>query len=745
MRDKRDRIGLIIGRLAVVSATLVGLCLPVGYGLIVFRDVSDSLEFKARIKSTTLNGLIASSPDVWMFAENRIQGLISREPVPFDNEQIAVFDEQGALIARSGSPPPTPRLVRSYALYDNGRVVGRTDVSGTLRPMAYGTLVSALLGLLLGILVFTVMRLGPLRALRRVTDALFEEKERAETTVNSISDAVITTDAEGTVRHINPTAERLLGRTLKMVRGVPLSSSVNLIDGVSREPVESTLYRALSERRVVSCRGDSELRRYDGTVVAVEERSAPIFGRDGEVVGGVVVLRDVTESRAYHQRRSWEATHDLLTSLVNRREFENRVLDALTDVQSRRHSHVICYMDLDRFKLVNDSCGHAAGDELLVQIARLMQSRIRESDTLARLGGDEFGILLDGCNPQRGQLIAAEILAAVREFQFSWESRLFTIGVSIGLTTITAEHQTVAEVLGEADSACYWAKEQGRNRVCVYLASDMNLAARRSETSWVARINAAFADDRFVLYHQSYRTLDPASEVCEHLEVLIRMIGDDGELIAPGRFLPAAERYNLMSDIDRWVISEVFSHYAQIVADRGGAPVTCAINLSGASLNSDGFLEFIRKKMLQYALKPGAICFELTETVAVNNMQAAANFIRECKDMGIQFALDDFGTGTSSFGYLRNLPVDYLKIDGSFVKNIESDSVDLAMTETINRIGHIMGKRVVAEYAENDKIIETLRAMGVDFAQGYGVCKPSPLFAADDAPDQKNAGSLKGL
>lgn len=729
MIDRNSRIALIIGRLAAIIAVAAGLSLPLGYGLVSFRDISETVEFKARIKATTLNGLIATSPDLWMFAENRIQGLISREPVPFEDEQISVFDSQGELVVRSGKSPPAPVLIRSYPLYDNERVVGRVDVSGSLSSMGLGILVASLLGLLLGTLVFLVMHFVPLRALRRATSALFEEKERAETTLNSISEAVVTTDALGNVRYVNPSAERLLGRMLKTIQGKPLSEAVMLIDGSTRETVENTLYRSLAERRVVSCHGNGELRRLDDTNVAVEERSAPIFGQDGEIVGGVVVLREVTESRAYHLQRSWEATHDLLTSLVNRREFENRVLGALTDVQSRRHSHVICYMDLDRFKLVNDSCGHAAGDELLVQITRLMQSRIRESDTLARLGGDEFGILLDGCDLPRGQVIAAEILAAVRDFQFLWESRVFTIGVSIGLTTITAEHQTVAEVLGEADSACYWAKEQGRNRVCVYLASDMDLAARRSETSWVARINAAFAENRFVVYHQTYRILDASNEICEHLEILIRMIGEDGELILPGRFLPAAERYNLISDIDRWVITEVFSHYTQIVADRGGAPLTCAINLSGASINSEGFLEFIRENVLQYGLKPGAICFELTETVAVNNMQAAANFVRECKEMGILFALDDFGTGTSSFGYLRNLPVDYLKIDGGFIRNIEHDTVDLAMTETINRIGHIMGKQVVAEFAENEAIIEALRAMGVDFAQGYGVSMPSPLLA----------------
>jgi EAL domain-containing protein (putative c-di-GMP-specific phosphodiesterase class I) len=256
----------------------------------------------------------------------------------------------------------------------------------------------------------------------------------------------------------------------------------------------------------------------------------------------------------------------------------------------------------------------------------------------------------------------------------------------------------------------------------------MDLAARRSETGWVGRINDAFRDHRFVLYHQTYRTLDALAGHNEHLEVLIRMIGEDGEIIVPRRFLPAAERYNLMPQIDRWVIHEVFSRFDSLVADRGGIALTCAINLSGASINSEGLLEFIRKAVQQYKLVPGSICFELTETVAVNNLHAAAGFINECKAMGFQFALDDFGTGTSSFGYLKNLPVDYLKIDGSFVRNIEHDSVDHAMVETINHIGHLLGKRTVAEYAENEATIVSLGKMGVDFAQGYGVCLPKPLF-----------------
>jgi diguanylate cyclase (GGDEF)-like protein len=427
-------------------------------------------------------------------------------------------------------------------------------------------------------------------------------------------------------------------------------------------------------------------------------------------------------------QRSWEATHDVLTGLVNRREFESLVEGSVASARDAGKHHVVCYMDLDQFKVVNDTCGHAAGDDLLKEVAGLLQSRVRESDTLARLGGDEFGLLLEGCSLERAQFIAADLLAAIGDVRFNRDAKLFTIGVSIGLATVTGDSNSSAETLSMADTACYWAKEQGRNRVCVYRTGDTDMATRRREMGWIARINSALAEDRFTLYHQSYLPLNEAAGACKHIEVLLRMIDEEGNLVQPGSFLPAAERYNLMPAVDRWVVRAVFSRYHALVAQRGGEPLTCAINLSGTSLNAEGFFDFVRQQALEHALPPQSICFEITETAAINNLRTAAEFIKECKSMGFLFALDDFGTGTSSFGYLKNLPVDYLKIDGGFVKNLERDAVDKAMTETINRIGHIMGIKTVAEYAENAAIIQELRGMGVDYAQGYGVCKPTPLF-----------------
>lgn len=724
-----DRVSLIITRLAAIVAALVTISLPLGYGLISFKNFSATLEFEAKVKAHALTGLVASSPDSWMFDEARIRALISRDLVAFSDERVRVYTGQGTLVTQSGRAPKKPAFIRAYPLKDGERVVGQIEVSSSLRRLIYDNGVAALLGLLLGSLVFTVMRILPLRALRRVTDALFEEKERAETTLHSISDAVITTDAQGQVKYLNPTAQQLLGTTLAGARDRALSTVVLLIDGSRNGRIEDSLYRALNEAQPVSCEGSSELCRPDGTTIAVEERSAPIFDQHGRVAGGVMVLRDVSASREYIQRRSWEATHDLLTGLVNRREFENRVKLALAEVQEATTPYIVCYLDLDRFKVVNDSCGHAAGDELLIQITQLMLSRIRDSDTLARLGGDEFGLLLERCEVQRGQVIATEIMAAIKDHLFVWEGKVFTVGVSIGMTAVSPDHQSVAEIIAEADCACYWAKEQGRSRVCVYLASDMDLAARRSESGWVARINAALQEQRFVLYEQTYRPLSAAAGNRQHLEILLRMIDEHGAIIAPGVFLPAAERYNLMPEIDRRVIAEVFSQYHRIVAERGGMPLTCAINLSAASINSEGFLDYIGEQARKHRLNPGCICFELSEALTVNHLEAAAEFMRQCRTMGIGFGLDDFGTGASSFGYLKELPVDYLKIDGAFVRNIEDDKVDLAMTEAINRIAHIMGRKTIAKCAESEAIIERLTAMGVDYAQGYGVCLPRPLLA----------------
>ena len=722
------RVASILSRVALLVALAVALALPLGHWVIAYNDFSGQLEFKAKVKATALSGLIATNPELWMLAENRLQGLLTREPVPLDTEAVQVYDSRGDLLAEAGKTPLPPVLRRSFPVYDSALIAGRVEVSDSLREIMFSTAIAAMLGIVLGGSVFFALRTLPLRALRRVTNALFEQKQRAEVTLRSIGDAVITTDAAARVEFMNPVAEQLSGWTLSEAKDRPLTEILHLIDATTGDPVATSLPQALAENRIVSFGRDIDLVRRDGSKIGVDDSAAPIRDPEGRVTGGVLIFRDVSTARESAQRSSWEAAHDLLTGLVNRREFEDRIEAALTSARNSAKHHVICYMDLDQFKVVNDTGGHAAGDELLKSLTALLKTRIRESDTLARLGGDEFGVLLEGCSLERAQLIAADLLAAVGDFRFIWERKVFTVGVSIGLAAITSDSTTGMEILGAADTACYWAKDQGRNRVRTYSIADRDMTARRQEIGWIPRIKSALEENRFILFHQTYLPLNTAAGACKHLEVLIRMIDEEGNLVQPGSFLPAAERYNLMPAIDRWVVSTVFARYRALVAERGGEPLTCAINLSGTSLNAEGFLDFVRQQALEHALPPHSICFEITETAAINNLRKAAEFIQECKSMGFLFALDDFGTGTSSFGYLKNLPVDYLKIDGGFVKNLERDAIDKAMTETINRIGHIMGIKTVAEYAENDAIIQELRSIGVDYAQGYGVCKPTPLF-----------------
>lgn len=732
LSSQNNQLARLLTRLAIAISTLVGISLPIGYGLIAYNDLAETLTFKAKIKASAQADLITTLPETWMYAENRIHGMLSREPVALNNELIQIFDQDGEIITSTGTEVTGSKIQRSYPLYDIDQIVGKVAITAALSPLYKNALWATLLGSILGFLVLVVLRLLPIRALQRITNELYTEKERALTTLHSISDAVLVTDTKGRLLYFNLPAEKMLDKPLAELQGQRFSELLQLTDKTTDLPIDCALEETLRSGTITTCNEGSMLEIPGNLKIAVEERAAPIFDSNNNLSGGVLSLRDVTLAREYLERRSWEASHDSLTGLINRREFENRISEAIEKANTEDQQYVLCYMDLDRFKVVNDSCGHAAGDDLLQQLTRIMHSHVRESDTLARLGGDEFGLLLEGCDEAMGGTIANALLSAVEEFQFSWKNQVYTVGISIGITTITSECFSTNEVLGEADSACYWAKEQGRHQTCIFKASDMDLAARRSQTGWVGRISSALKEDRFVLYHQTYRSLSSDDGSCLHLEVLLRMISEDGEIILPGRFLPAAERYNLMPEIDRWVINKVFSKFHLLQNTHSDQALMVNINLSGASINSLDLLYFIKERVAEFNVDPTCLCFEVTETVAVKHMRSAIDFINACKEIGIKFALDDFGTGTSSFGYLKNLPVDYLKIDGGFVQNIEKDAVDRAMTETINRIGHIMGKITIAEFAENQSIVEILDDIGVDFAQGFGICKPIPLFADNE-------------
>lgn len=430
------------------------------------------------------------------------------------------------------------------------------------------------------------------------------------------------------------------------------------------------------------------------------------------------------------ERLSYQATHDALTGLVNRREFERRLDKALWSAREEGRVHALCYLDLDQFKIVNDTCGHVAGDELLRQLTVLLQSKVRDADTLARLGGDEFGVLLDNCPLEQAKIVADLLRQTVKDFHFVWQEKSFVIGVSIGLVPINQDAGSLDVVLSCADAACYAAKDLGRNRVHLYRAEDGDLVQRQGEMDWVARITQAIEENRFRLYYQTIMPLQDEAHEGKHFEILLRLIDDHGDTVPPMAFIPAAERYNLMPSIDRWVVSTAFGQYWKIFPEckeMEGARHTCTVNLSGPSLCDEYFLEFIKRQFVLYKVPYEHICFEITETAAITNLSKATNFISELRSHGCRFSLDDFGSGLSSFTYLKNMQVDYLKIDGSFVRDMVGDPMDAAMVSSINQVGHVMGLKTIAEFVENEAVLVKLREMGVDFAQGYCIEHPKPL------------------
>ncbi len=560
---------------------------------------------------------------------------------------------------------------------------------------------------------------------RLYEEALFREKERAQITLQSIGDGVISTDAHGRVEYVNPVAEDLTGWRLQDVLGRSIDEVFRAFHEETCEPLENPMTVAVRRVRPVKSLRPMLLIRKDGNELYVESTASPIRDGTGKVTGGVLVFHDVSESRELNRRLSYHTSHDVLTGLVNRREFEQRLERALKSARARETSYALCYLDLDQFKIVNDTCGHAAGDALLGQVGALLKSKVRWRDTLGRLGGDEFGVLLESCPLEEALRTAETLREAVRNFRFTFEDRIFRLGVSVGVVPITAENEDVATVLSSADSACMAAKEAGRNRVHCFEENDIDLMRRRREMQWAARIGNALEEARFELFRMAIQPLQEDEEG-EHYELLLRMREEGGKIVAPDQFIAAAERYGLTPQIDRWVVETAF-RWLVSEADERARLAMCSINLSGQSLGDDKFLPFVIDQFHRSGLDGSKICFEITETAAIANFSQANRFIQALKELGCRFALDDFGTGLSSFGYLKHFPVDFLKIDGSFVKGLLHDPIDREMVRSINEIGHLTGKKTIAEWAENAEIIEILRSLGVDYAQGYGISQPQRL------------------
>ncbi len=562
---------------------------------------------------------------------------------------------------------------------------------------------------------------------KRAEQQFYDEKERAEVTLQSIADAVITTDRSGTVDYVNPVAEKMTGWPAAEARGRNVTEIVKLVKDGGHDPVDDPVRLALASGEPLHLADQTALVSRRGLEVPIQATVAPIRDRAGQTAGSVIVFSDVSRERRMKRLLSYQAAHDALTGLINRREFESRLNSAIESARADRNNrHAMIYVDLDQFKVVNDTCGHPAGDQLLRQVTGLLQTRVRANDVLARLGGDEFGVLLEHCTPEQALRIADSLRQAIHDLRFQWGASTMQIGASIGIVEIDLHTESVATLLSAADIACYSAKDGGRNRVHVY--DPASASARHREMRWMARLTNARDEGRLDIEFQPIVRIAETARTRPHYELLLRLLDENGAMVLPDEFIPAAERYNLMPSLDRWVVEKVLRDY--VPSTRDGveeAAFTVAINLSGTTLSDPGFLEFLIETLEAHEPTPGVLCFEVTETAAITNLGHASYLMREMASRGCLIALDDFGSGLSSFNYLRTLPVNYLKIDGAFVQNVASDPIDRSMVEAIVQIGRAIGIETVAERVETPAVLETLRRIGVGYAQGFLCGRPAPM------------------
>ncbi len=564
--------------------------------------------------------------------------------------------------------------------------------------------------------------------LHRLGAELAEQHELMRVTLKSIGDAVITTDRSGCVSWLNPVAERLTGWPATDAVGRPAMQVLQIVDGETRLPALDPIARCLEQGVVTGLASHTVLLSRDGQEFGIEDSAAPIRNEQGELMGVVLVFRDVTEQRRMNGEMNYRATHDALTGLVNRVEFEarlHRVLD--NSLSERPDAHSLLFIDLDQFKIVNDACGHSVGDQLLQQVSALLRETVRASDTLARLGGDEFGVILEDCAPEQAQRVAQQICERMNDFRFAHEGRRFRIGTSIGLVPLDARLGTTAAIMQAADSACYAAKEAGRNRVHAWLDTDHAIRARSGDMQWATRLEQALDEDHFVLFAQRIEALtDKNSGDALHFEVLLRLVQGDGELVLPGAFLPAAERFHLASRIDRWVLRNAIAELAALPdLERIG---TISINLSGQSVGDRAFHGHAIEALMQAGSRlRERICLEITETAAVTNMIDAMLFIEQARALGVRIALDDFGAGASSFSYLKNLTVDLLKIDGQYIQNLLDNGLDDAAVRCFVDVARVLGVPTVAEFVDRPELLQRVREIGIDYAQGFLLHRPEPL------------------
>ncbi len=563
--------------------------------------------------------------------------------------------------------------------------------------------------------------------------ALMAEKERAQVTLEAISDGVVVSDVRGKVTYLNPAARKLTGWSLEQAEGVDLSEVLRVRPAPGAPAIAAPVDAWLGSAR--SSPGDQPLLfSRNGSEHIIEVSAARMHDEHNNDQGVVLILHDVSERHEFERQLAWQASHDALTGLYNRYEFEKRVEALLQGQSNPGGDNALIYLDLDQFKVVNDSCGHTVGDELLRRLTALLAHMVGKPHTLARLGGDEFGILLRNCPLDEALRLGEQLINAINDFRFEWEGSAFTVGASAGLVVPEIGQDTLNSVMSAADSACYAAKDKGRNRIQVYQRDDQELLLRQDEMNWVGRITDALDNNRFELYYQRLQRLDDKPETGERIEILLRMRDVNGEIIAPGSFIPAAERYNLMPAVDRWVIRHVFQQLAQHLNHGEQVPESVGINLSGTSLSDEALPDYVREQLASTGIPPRLVCFEITETAAISHRTAAMRFIEAMRELGCSLALDDFGSGLSSFEYLRSLDVQNLKIDGAFIRDMDRNRIDRAMVQAIERVAEVMQLETVAEFIERPELIPLARELGLTWAQGYAVHRPTPWRAREAQP-----------
>lgn len=563
-----------------------------------------------------------------------------------------------------------------------------------------------------------------LNAIEEKNHELQHERDRLNVTLESLADGVITTNQTGAITYLNSVAEQMTGYQKKLAIGKYLTDILKLVNESSFLPYEGYLNRCLSNGHIIYEYDNISMVRRDETQIPVQISVSPIH-INKQITGAVIVFRNITEHRELSRQLNYQAKHDGLTGLLNRLEFEQLLIKAISSLRPE-HQHVFLYVDLDQFKIVNDVSGHIAGDALLKHVAHILKTHVRNTDCVSRFGGDEFGILLYDCDVNKASRIASNIVNDISQFTFVWQDNSFKIGASIGMVLIDNDSMTILDVLRNADTACYTAKEHGRNRVHIHQDDDSVNTLRQGELFWITRLNDAIKDDNFLLYLQQIYPVRENQDTLKY-EVLVRMMENGNNVIKPGAFLPSAERYGLIDYIDHWVIENLIcsERYRDITMQNPNAQFN--VNLSGKSLNDKNLTDFIFDLFKRNNVYPKNICFEITETAAISNFAEAINFAQAMRSIGCEIALDDFGSGLSSFAYLKNLPVDYLKIDGSFVRDIDNSPINFAMVRSINELGQIMGIKTVAECVETQEALNRLKSIAINYVQGYFLHLPEPL------------------